>query len=129
MAWIAPWLAAFAGCQQELGPVRGPVADVAGRVTVGGRPLVRGWIEFIPIQGAVGPLRTAEVAPDGKFEVKGLSVGEVTLRVVGARPDTPDSRFLGQQFAIRRQIPPDGTAQMNIDLTAEAIRARAEALP
>lgn len=119
----------MAGCRQELGPEHFPTALVAGRVARGGRPLEGGWLEFLPVDGAVGRLRTAPIGPDGTFRVDGVAVGINGVRVVAPRPAGPESRMLAQGYYIRREIPPGGVTGLEIDLGAEALELRAQAPP
>ena len=51
-----------AGCAEELGPTKKVLVDVSGRVRLGATPVSGGWVEFIPIDGAVGDVRAARRA-------------------------------------------------------------------
>src|SRR5947209_4945853 len=68
------------GCSEELGPVPMPVARVHGVVTEGHRPVAGGWIEFMPVDGTVGNLRSARLEPDGSFAADRVAVGVNAIR-------------------------------------------------
>ncbi len=114
------------GCTEELGPVPMPVTRVQGVVTEGRRPISGGWIEFLPVDGTVGNLRSARLGSDGSFNADGVAVGENAIRLVNARVETPAYRQLFGSFAspIRRDIAAHPSQPLRIDLDEEAIRAR-----
>lgn len=120
-------LTVLAGCGEELGAT--PIARVAveGRVTDGSRPVVGGWIEFLPVDGATGHLRSAPLGADGSFRVTGLGSGPHVVRLV--RPSSPGVEAMFQQFAspIRVTIAPG--AVLAIDLARERLRARTGGAP
>jgi hypothetical protein len=120
---LAALLAAFAGCNEELGPVRFATTRVTGEVREGGRPVAGGWIEFIPIEGTVGNLRSAPIGADGRFAVTGVAVGRNAISLVNAPARWPETRQLLRSHGgpIRRDIPP-GAARLELDLLTEAIR-------
>src|SRR5213082_863800 len=95
-----------AGCSEELGPVPLRVARVQGVVREGGRPVSGGWIEFFPVDGTVGNLRSARLHPDGSFEVDRVAVGTNLIRLVNAPIGLPElSRlFSSYHSPIRRVI-------------------------
>ena len=113
-----------AGCSEELGPERFATTSVTGTVTEGGRPLARGWIEFIPVDGTVGNLRSGWIHPDGSFQVDGVAVGENALRLVYAGIQFGGGDQLFGQFAtpIRRVIPAQPRGPLKIDVMEEAVR-------
>ena len=49
------------GCGEELGPVPMKVVQVRGVVREGARRLSGGWVEFFPVNGTVGNLRSARL--------------------------------------------------------------------
>ena len=115
------------GCSDELGPERFETTRVAGRVHVAGRPVTRGWLEFAPVDGTRGNLRSARIGPDGSFDVDGVPVGRCALKLVdvGLRPsgNANFDRFLllvEQVAALRRTVKPGGPPLV-IDLRDEAI--------
>src|SRR5438132_13339166 len=73
-----------AGCAEELGPVPLRVARVQGVVRERGRPVSGGWIEFVPVDGTVGNLRSARLHQDGSFEADRVAVGTNLIRLVNA---------------------------------------------
>jgi hypothetical protein len=117
-------LAVLAGCREELGPVRFPTTCVRGQVVEAGRPVVGGWIEFVPFAGTVGNRRSARLAADGRFEVAGVAVGRNIIGLVNAPIDLPGGRklFHTQRGRIQRDIPPGPPTTLTIDLLTEALR-------
>jgi len=119
-----------AGCEEELGPVAFPTTRVVGVVRVGGRPVERGWIEFTPIEGTVGNLRSSPLARDGTFEATGVAVGKHVVSLVGL-PKAVNDRF-GPAFQatakhpILRTIAPGDVTRLEIDLLEESIRREQE---
>jgi hypothetical protein len=113
-----------AGCSEELGPEQMPVSRVKGVVTEGGRPLSRGWIEFFPVDGTVGKLRSARLASDGSFEADKVPVGRSLIRLVNADIETPraDRLFAAFHSPIRRTVPAQPGPLMKIDLLDEWVR-------
>src|SRR4051812_41549918 len=95
------------GCGEELGPERFPTTRVSGSLTEGGRPLSSGWIEFIPVEGTVGNLRSGWIQPDGSFNVDGVAIGENAVRLVfaGIRIRGGDQLFGQFGTPIRKRIP------------------------
>ncbi len=114
------------GCSEELGPVPMPVTRVRGVVTEGPRPVAGGWIEFIPVDGTVGNLRSARVRSDGSFDADGVAIGENAIRLVQAGIETPAYVRIFGSFAspVRRVIAAESRAPLRIDLVEEAARAR-----
>jgi hypothetical protein len=86
-AWIGLAALLVAGCAEELHPVVAPTAVVRGRITVDGRPVVGGWVEFIPVDGAVGHHRTAPIGPDGRYEATGVAVGRSLVAISHSSAD------------------------------------------
>jgi len=128
-AWLVGAALFSAGCSEELGPVPMPVARVRGVVTEGHRPLSGGSIEFMPLDGTVGNLRSARLRADGSFDADGVAVGENAIRLVNAPIETPAYQRLFSTFRspipIRRVIAAGPSAPLHIDLVEEAIRSRA----
>ncbi|RUL89556.1 hypothetical protein [Tautonia sociabilis] len=118
-------LASLAGCAEELGPEPMPTAPVAGRVVLGGRPITQGWLEFLPVEGTVGRLRSARILPDGSFKTDGVAVGTVAIRISGGRLPAPEERLFGRMYLIRRSVPESGAADLVIDLDRERLRLAA----
>src|SRR5207253_905083 len=70
------------GCSEELGPVPMRVSRVRGVVREGSRPVSGGWIEFFPVDGTIGNLRSARLRADGSFDADGVAVGVNLIRLV-----------------------------------------------
>lgn len=115
-------LTAVAGCGEELGAT--PIAHVAveGRVTDGSKPVAGGWIEFLPVDGTTGHLRSAPLGADGSFRVTGLGSGPHVVRLV--RPSSPRVEAMFQQFASPIRVAVAAGAELGIDLARERLRAR-----
>lgn len=120
-------LLAGSGCREELRPERFPTASVSGKVVEGGKPVAGGWIEFFPVQGAVGNLRSARIAPDGTFRADRVAVGTNVVRLVNAPIQLPGGSALFGRFStpVRRVVPDGGSSALTIDLLEEAVRFQA----
>ena len=123
-------LVAF-GCGEELGPEVMPTARVTGRVHVGGRPIGSGWVEFQPVDGTVGRLRSARLRPDGTFEADRVAVGDNVIRIAdppaevgpgGVRAYSPVVQPFTRLPILRRTVGASGTTAIEIDLQAEYLR-------
>jgi hypothetical protein len=113
------------GCSEELGPVPMPVADVRGVVREGSRPVSGGWIEFFPVDGTIGKLRSARLRADGSFDANGVAVGENLIRLVNAPMESPLAyRFRSFASPIRRKIPEHGGEPITVDLFEETVRVQ-----
>jgi hypothetical protein len=112
----------ISGCSEELGPEPMPVTRVNGSVTEAGRPLSHGWIEFFPLDGTVGNLRSARIRTDGSFEADGVAVGQNLIRLVDAGIRKDFAIFSKFQSPIRRLIPAQPGEPVRIELVDEAIR-------
>ena len=112
------------GCSEELGPIPIRMAVVKGVVREGTRPVSRGWIEFYPVNGTVGNLRSARLNADGSFEATGVAVGENLIRLENAPKDSLGASPLFRAYGspIRRVIQNQPAAPLDIDLVEEAIR-------
>jgi hypothetical protein len=116
------------GCSEELGPFLPPVTQVKGRVTEGGRPITGGWVEFFPLDGCVGNLRSARLRPDGSFEADKVAVGFNLIRLVNTNISSVPARMIVphafNQYTspIRRTIPSQLAAPLLIDVFDEAVQ-------
>jgi len=115
------------GCGEELGPERFPTTRVAGTVVEGGNAVAGGWIEFIPIEGTIGKIRSARIGTDGSFQADRVAVGENAIRLVNAPIQLRGGARLFGQFStpILRVIPPRPEGPLEIDLLEEAVRYQA----
>lgn len=113
-----------AGCSEELGPERLPVARISGVVREGSRPVAGGWIEFIPVDGTVGNFCSAKLGADGSFVADKVPIGVNLIRLVNARLSTPGAiKIVGAyQSPIRREIAARPTEPLSIDVVEELIR-------
>ena len=120
-----------AGCREEVGPERFETTAVRGRVTLGDRPVGGGFIEFQPVDGTRGNLRSGPIGPDGTFALDRVPVGRVAVGLsqlpVGLIPTVAGPvdprRFAGPATQIRRTIAPGTPAPLPpIDLMVEAAR-------
>ncbi len=109
------------GCTEELGPVAMPVTTVQGVVTEGILPVSGGWIEFTPVEGTIGRLRSARLGNDGRFVAEGVAVGINQVRLVNARVDGRPYRgvFSMSYSTIRREARPDDPNPIAVDLVIE----------
>jgi hypothetical protein len=123
LAWLALGLA---GCSEELGPERMPVTHVKGLVTEGNRRVSGGWIEFFPVDGTIGNLRSARIRADGSFETDKVPVGLNLIRLVNAPLSSISAKriFGAYTSPIRRTIPAHPTEPLLIDVVDESIRVR-----
>lgn len=112
------------GCGEELGPVRRETNWVRGRVLERGEPLGGGWIEFLPVEGTVGNLRSAPIGKDGRFVADGVAVGVNLVGFVGAPIQIPGGRrfFDSLGTPVRRRISGGGAVDLTIDLYDEFLR-------
>jgi hypothetical protein len=116
---------------ERLGPPEVmPTATASGIVRVGRQPITGGWIEFMPVEGAIGHLRTSPIGPDGRFRVTGVAVGKNAVRLSEPKTGQLPERTIGislRRFAeftnpIRPTIRAGENPPMDIDLYHEAAR-------
>src|SRR5262245_46975562 len=94
------------GCGDVLGPEKMPVAKVDGKVSQRGKPVTRGWIRFVPVDGTVGKMRSARLDSDGTFHATKVPVGLNLIRFVNVDWNPIQLRRIFGAFTspIRRQI-------------------------
>jgi hypothetical protein len=126
--WFRPLALALpamgsSGCSEELGPERMPVARVTGVVREGSQPVSGGWIEFFPVDGTVGNLRSARLRADGSFEADHVPVGLNLIRLVNVPLSSPAAKqiFGAYTSPIRRTILAQPTEPLLIDVVDESI--------
>ena len=119
------------GCHDALGPERMITTTVQGTVTQAGKPLSRGWVEFIPIDGTVGRMRSARIQKDGSFHATKVPVGLNLIRLVNADIENDELRRGLGSFGspIRRTIAEKpGGDRVDIDVIDEYKKAAAAKL-
>jgi hypothetical protein len=121
-------LAGTVGCSEELGPEQRETTSVSGVVREGNRPVSGGWIEFLPVEGAVGDLRSAPIGSDGRFSLEGVAVGRNAVGLVATKVSDPRLRreFDTLGTSIRRNIPSGLSVVLTIDLLEEHYRAEGQ---
>jgi hypothetical protein len=121
LAWLA---VGSCGCSEELGPERMIVTPVKGFVREGRSAVTAGWIEFLPVEGTVGNLRSAKIGKDGSFEAEHVAVGVNLIRLANAPLGSQNAErlFGSYQSPIRRTVLPQPTEPIVIDVFEEAIR-------
>ena len=119
------------GCSEELGPEVMRTTSVHGKITQTGRAIDGGWIEFLPADGTVGNLRSAQIKPDGTFSADRVPIGSVAIRLLDVNiipPFPVNARTARGVFAsytaIRRRIP-EQPSELNIDLLDALIESQA----
>jgi hypothetical protein len=126
-AFLLAIISGLVGCGHVLGPEAMPVATVTGVVTEGTRRVGGGWIEFVPVDGTIGKLRSARLKSDGTFEATRVAVGVNLVRFVNARIESPVvARVVGGfSSPIRRTVSRDDHQAISIDLLEEILRFQA----
>ncbi len=125
--WVAvglwgAWLIGLAGCAEELRPTPTAHLELSGQVHDGSRPISGGWIEFVPLDGTVGHLRSAELKSDGTFRATGLGRGRHLIRLVQPRVEAGRVEMMFQQFSSPLRVEIDGQTTLDLDLSAERIK-------
>ena len=117
---IAPACLAFGspGCSEELGPEHMIVTRVQGVVRRGHSPVSGGWIEFFPVEGTVGKLRSARIRNDGSFKAERVPVGLNLIRLANAPLGSRGAERLFGLYTSpsRRTIPANSTLPLVIDV-------------
>jgi hypothetical protein len=110
-----------AGCGDVLGPETMPVASVDGKVSQRGKPVTRGWIEFVPVDGTVGRMRSARLHSDGTFHATKVPVGLNLIRLVNIDWDPIWFKRTFGAFTspIRRVIRENDNPPLEIDIFME----------
>jgi hypothetical protein len=112
------------GCGDILGPEKMPVAVVDGKVSQRGKPVTRGWIEFVPVDGTVGRMRSARLHSDGTFHATKVPVGLNLIRLVNVDVESFRIRRTLGAFSspIRRTISENSNPQLEIDVIDEYLK-------
>jgi hypothetical protein len=110
-----------------LGPEKMVTTTVLGSVSLGGKPVSQGWIEFVPVDGTVGRMRSARIQKDGSFHATKVPVGINLIRLVNTDIENFDLRHGFGSFAspIRRTIADQSGARVRIDVIDEYLKAAA----
>ncbi len=128
--WVCGWFLAIplvaTGCAEEWGPDWIPGAEVSGRIHRSGQPLTQGWLEFLPVDGTIGQLRSVPINPDGTFLTNGVAPGSVAIRVVGADLSGSEYSLFSQIYVIRREVRDAQANKLDIDLEQERQRVASE---
>ncbi len=119
-------ISGLVGCNHAFGPERMETTTITGRVHAGGRPIGKGWIEFMPAGGTMGRLRSAAIRPDGTFTATKVPVGSLSIRLPGP-PPTPTSEVALDRFLVhvRRNpfklldVRPGDNPSLDLDLVQE----------
>jgi hypothetical protein len=126
-AGLGAGLVWLVGCREELGPEPMPTATVSGRIHVAGAPIGGGWVEFLPVEGTVGLMRSAPLALDGTFRADKVPVGRVLIRLEHPKVIPTVMESLPPLAPPRREIRGPCMLDLDLDLAEEARRARAPA--
>lgn len=114
------------GCPEALGPENFPVAPVVtGKILCAGRPVPSGFVEFLPIEDAVGNLRSAPLAPDGSFRATRVPVGPNSLRVINPPPSAGVPGYAQSMGSpVRVVVSPDGPNDFLVDVLTLSVTPR-----
>ncbi|MGO9598905.1 MAG: hypothetical protein ACLP7Q_13030 [Isosphaeraceae bacterium] len=116
------------GCREELGPEHFASTSLSGLVVEEKEPVRGGWIEFIPIDGALGDIRSARIGADGSFRADKVPIGSCAIRIVNAPIQTRGAAELFSQpnSPIRRVIAADSREPLKLDLVEEMVQFSAQ---
>lgn len=120
---LALWALVVAGCSEERPDPAFPLVSVQGRVVRNGQPLASGWVEFVPVDGGQGVMKSGPIAANGQYLATGLGPGLHGVRVIVPRDK---SLFPFDQFfsPIRRTLTTEPLQTFDIDLSAESTKSR-----
>jgi hypothetical protein len=110
------------GCREELGPEPMPTTRVVGRVHIRSTPVGGGWIEFFPVDGTIGKMRSARLRPDGTFEADSVAVGRNAIQIAHPPLPLPGGRWFERIALIRRDIGQVPETTIDIDVQDEYLR-------
>jgi hypothetical protein len=112
------------GCRDMLGPEKMITTTVLGTVTVAGKPVSQGWIEFVPVEGTVGRMRSARLQKDGTFTATKVPVGVNLIRLINVDIENVELRRGLASFAspIRRTITDQAGGRIKIDVIEEYVK-------
>jgi len=81
LAAVGLGLVFLAGCGKESD---GRSARLKGRVTLDGKPIAQGTINFLPEKSGQTPPASAQIA-DGYYEARGVPLGKVRVQITATR--------------------------------------------
>jgi hypothetical protein len=113
------------GCHDALGPPEKMITTtVLGTVTQGSKPVSQGWIEFVPVDGTVGRMRSARIQKDGTFHATKVAVGLNLIRLVSTDIEHSQLRQGFGSFAspIRRTITEEPGDRVRVDVIEEYLK-------
>ena len=111
------------GCAEERPDPAFALVEVQGRIQRNGQPISTGWVEFVPVDGGQGVMKSGPVSANGQYKATGLGPGLHGVRVIVPRDK---SLFPFDQFfsPIRRTITTEPVQTFDIDLSAESSKPR-----
>lgn len=112
-----------AGCTEERPDPAFPLVTVQGRIQRNGQPLSSGWVEFVPVDGGQGVMKSGPIESNGQYKATGLGPGLHGVRVIVPRDK---SLFPFDQFfsPIRRTLSAEPVQTFDIDLSAESAKPK-----
>lgn len=112
-----------AGCSEERPDPAFPLVAVQGRIQRNGQPLQSGWVEFVPVDGGQGVMKSGPIESNGHYLATGLGPGLHGVRVIVPRDK---SFFPFDQFfsPIRRTLSAEPVQTLDIDLSAESTKPK-----
>ena len=120
--WFLSLLTLMNGCADELGPEQFRTTKVTGKVRIGSTPVGGGFIEFLPVGGTVGLMRSGPIHPDGTFVVNRVPVGENAVGLFGGSlPRGFSVRFNTLSTPIRRTFRDAPSSTTDLDLLVEEV--------
>ena len=117
---------AFAGCRKS-GPEK---YGVSGRVTVDGKPMERGRIQFVPdsAKGNQGPIAAA-VIENGQYDTsateQGVAGGAYRVAIKSGVSATPDKPVTGKERKIDYHTTidlPEESSEQDFEIPASAVQ-------
>lgn len=107
---VAAAVLAVAGCG-------GGTANVSGKVTFNGKPVVYGTVVVI---GADGSSKSGTIQPDGSYRVSGVALGAAKVAV--SSPPPPGSEQARKQFRAKDDAPDKPPLEPQAPASEEVIR-------
>lgn len=112
---LAGFCGLFLGCREELGRFQPPSARLQGRIAFRGEPIGGGWVEFHPIDGALGDIRCAPLDLDGRFETDRVALGRNAIRVAHPKLVPRSLRAIGRiPVTVRTIKGPRSTVEIDL---------------